>query len=313
LIKKRTVFVLGAGANVPYGFSTGEGLLAKARELTVEQMASLTCGQMQARQMSPLANALSDNFLPSIDALLEHRADLRSAGKKLMLSLLLDEEQNAIHGKRKPDEDWMALVFAQMAEGADTVGAFGSNPVSFITFNYDRFLENRLIRGLVARYNVTSQEAWNAIGRFQFIHLYGSLGELPEQKIAGTPGYAIPFGAPGTPEVTHKGLALSAADSAIAIVHDPGAESRFAAAHALLHGESGQVLFFGFAFGRENVDRLQTKQISPAARICCTTYGMTAAEVADSVNPAFPKHITGLYYDDATIKQFLRERIWVFR
>ena len=94
MIKKRTVFVLGAGANVPYGFSTGEGLLVKARELTVDSMAEKTSGQLQRRQLIPLANALTDNFLPSIDALLERREDLRPAGKKLMLSLLLDHHWN---------------------------------------------------------------------------------------------------------------------------------------------------------------------------------------------------------------------------
>ena len=31
MLAKRTVFVLGAGANVPYGFSSGGGLIDKVR------------------------------------------------------------------------------------------------------------------------------------------------------------------------------------------------------------------------------------------------------------------------------------------
>jgi hypothetical protein len=207
LIKKRSVFVLDAGANVPYGFSTGEGLLASARSLSVEQVKEKTCGQLIDRQIYPLCRALADNFLPPIDALLEHRADLRLAGKKLMLSLLLDEETKAQKSQWRVDDDWMSLVFSQMAEDAATVGAFARNPVSFITFNYDRYLEHRLVRGLVARYNVGEQEAWDAIRRFQFVHVYGSLGELPVQKAGGSPGYAIPFGAPRIPECPTRGCA----------------------------------------------------------------------------------------------------------
>lgn len=316
MLKKQTVIVLGAGANVPYGFSTGEGLVVKARELTLERMAKLTCGQLQRGQLIPLSKALHDNFLPSIDALLEHRPDLRPSGKKLMLSLLLDEERDAMAVRRRAEDDWMALLFMQMADGANTVGAFGSNPVSFITFNYDRYFEFRLIRGLVARYNVAEQEAWDAIRQFQFVHLYGSLGELPEQKVGGSPGHAIPLGAPEETDVSYKGLALSAAGNAINIIHDGGSEQRFSAAHALLHRKNDQIFFFGFAFGRENVERLQTRQIPDSTHIYCTTYGMTTAEVQDSVDPAFPQYGNKPHWinsADSSIKQFLRERIGVFR
>jgi len=316
LIKNRSVFVLGAGANVPYGFSTGEGLLASARALSVEQVKEKTCGQLTERQIYPLCRALADNFLPSIDALLEHRTDLRLAGKKLMLSLLLDEEAKAKKSQWGVDEDWMSLVFSQMAEDAATVGAFASNPVSFITFNYDRYLEDRMVRGLVARYAVSEQEAWDAIRRFQFVHVYGSLGELPVQKIGGSPGYAIPFGAPEDPGVSYRGLALDGAEQAISIVHDGEAPRRFAAAHALLHPQTDQIFFFGFAFGRQNVDRLQTRQIPPTTRVFCTVYGMTGAEEHEAMTAAFPQfsRVPGsLIHESKTIRQFLRERILLLR
>src|SRR3569833_3297947 len=144
----------------------------------------------------------------------------------------------------------MSLVFSKMAEDAETVGAFASNPVSFITFNYDRYLEDRMVRGLVARYAVSEQEAWDAIRRFQFVHVYGSLGELPVQKIGGSPGYAIPFGAPEDPGVSYRGLALDGAEQAINIIHDGEAPRRFAAAHALLHPQTDQIFFCGGAGGR---------------------------------------------------------------
>jgi hypothetical protein len=326
MIKKKTVFVLGAGAHVPYGFSTGEGLLVRARSLGIEQMSEATEGQLHKQELIPLRQALTDNFLPSIDALLEHRQDLRRAGKKLMLSLLLDEEARALRSEWTADEDWMSVVFQYMAENAASLPQFSENAVTFITFNYDRFLEYRLIRGLVARYNVAADEAWKVISKFGFFHMYGSLGHLPEQVSTNTNG--IPFGAPETEDTTYRGLALQRAENVIQIVHDT-ADNSAVALQEIHSAATQQICFFGFAFGKVNVDRLQTKQILPSVPIYCTTYGMTAAEVTDFVNPAFPNHgywsPNGTYVNpkapngasvtkaDETIKEFLRQRISVFR
>jgi hypothetical protein len=315
MIKKKTVFVLGAGAHVPYRFSTGEGLLVKARELGIADMAILTERSLHPVQFRPLKDALTDNFLPSIDALLERREDLRSTGKKLMMALLFNEEADSLDQKWLPGEDWMSLVFKEMADGADTVEKFGENPVSFITFNYDRLLEQRLIRGLVARYNVPASRVWNAIKGFQFIHVYGSLGCLPETM--GPENAAIPFAAPESDSVTYRGLALGRAENLIRIVHDIHGDQQFAGARQLLHSaDTRQIFFFGFAFARENVDRLQTRQIPAGTPVYCTTYKMTSAEFADSVIPAFPNHPShgmGLITGDMTIKDFLRNRVNVFR
>ena len=52
MIKRRTVFVLGAGSSAPYGFSTGAKLLQSARKMSVEQMSEATEGCFQPRQMA---------------------------------------------------------------------------------------------------------------------------------------------------------------------------------------------------------------------------------------------------------------------
>jgi hypothetical protein len=278
-------------------------------------MRAQTEGQLQARELKPLKDALTDNFLPSIDALLERREDLRRAGKKLMMALLFNEESESLHQKWLPGEDWMSLVFKEMADGAETVEKFGENPVSFITFNYDRLLEHRLIRGLAVRYNVPASRVWNAIKQFQFIHVYGSLGCLPETT--GPENEAIPFAALESDSVSYKGLALGRAENLLRIVHDAHSDQQFAAAHQLLHtSHTKQIFFFGFAFGRENVDRLQIRQIPASTDVYCTTYKMTSAEVADSVTPVFRSEPLGagvLAHEDSTITVFLRNRVQVFR
>jgi hypothetical protein len=218
MLSKETVFLLGAGANVPYGFSTGRGLVVKAQQSNLLTVMGNAGQQVNRSEVLRFAAALDDNLVPSIDALLEHRQDLVRVGKRIMATLLYQEEAAA--RALDPDTDWMQLVFERMAEGAPTLERFAENPVTFVTFNYDRYLEHRFIRGLVARYNVPAEQAWAAIARMKFLHLHGSLGRLLEQGPAPQGQQTIALGAPDLPGVYTLGLALPQAENLLRIVHD---------------------------------------------------------------------------------------------
>lgn len=315
MIGKRTVFVLGAGASAPYGFSTGIRLLDKARATSIDRLMGNAARQLSRPQQRDFSQALEDNMLPSIDAMLEHRRDLWKVGKWVMAALLYEEERAAHAGA---DDDWMALVFEKMASDAATVERFASNPVTFVTFNYDRCLEYRFIRGLTARYRVDDRAAWEALRGMGFLHVHGSLGALPAQEPENTgPSTVVPFGAPqeeGDDTVYMLGLALPLAESSIRIVHDANVGPAFEAARAALINAE-QVIFLGFGFGRPNVARLQTSSIPQPTPIYCTAYGMTPAEIIDSVYAAFPQHgrFVQQQVEAAPIRRFLRERILILR
>jgi hypothetical protein len=261
------------------------------------------------------------NLLPSIDLMLEHRVDLRSPGKKLMAALLLQEEENVL-ARRGPvdDDDWISLVFTYMCEECASVEDFGNNPVHFLTFNYDRFLEYRLIRGLTARYNIEARRAWRGIRNISFLHLYGSLGLLPEQgsdsTIASERVWTTPFGASDNDPnsaVAFRSTALQSAENSIQIVHDSQNETSFQSAEKILKAAE-QVVFLGFAFGRENVSRLKLLQsVSPSIPLYCTTYGMTQAEVFDRVETAFHDRTRSSYTYNMKSTSMLRERVQIFR
>lgn len=313
MITKRTVFVLGAGANVPYGFSTGGGLIDKVRGVDPQELMGNAGRQITRVEAASFRAAVSDNLLPSIDALLEHRTDLVRVGKRVMATVLYTQEAAA--SPISFDEDWMSLVFAKMAEGAATLDTFAQNPVSFVTFNYDRYLEHRLIRGLVSRYNVDGRAAWQKIAGM-FVHLYGSLGKLPEQiSLDSRDGeLAVPLGAPDTADTYVLGLALPIAENSIRIVHDAALLPESFTVATRLFQTAQQVLFLGFGFGAKNVQRLRTDTIPSTVPLTCTTYAMTPAEVVDIVIPAFPNRdmkelrrigSTGTH----SICLFLRERI----
>jgi hypothetical protein len=316
MIKKRTVFILGAGANVPYGFSTGGGLVDKVRGKDPRVLMGNVGQQITQRQSEVFRQAVDDNLLPSIDAMLEHRPDLAQVGKRVMATLLYTEEAAA--APRKFDEDWMSLIFSNMARDAPTVDHFGENPTSFVTFNYDRYLEHRFIRGLVARYRADGREAWQKI-KHMFMHVYGTLGILPEQGGYGAANtQPINLGARDEPGVYTLGLALPVIERTILTVHDV-ADSRATFGEAVQRVQSAeQVFFLGFGFGEENVQRLQTHRIPNSAAIYCTTYDMTHAEINALVVPAFPgrpppvMRVNGLTGSES-IKRFLREFVQTIR
>ncbi|HEY4212199.1 MAG TPA: hypothetical protein VGM84_12005 [Steroidobacteraceae bacterium] len=315
MINKRTVFVLGAGANVPYGFSTGGGLIDKARGIDPRELMGNAGDQIRRIESDAFRRAAFDNLLPSIDSMLEHRPDLAKVGKWVMATLLYRQEATA--APRSFEEDWMSLVFAYMSEDASTLEEFAQNPVSFITFNYDRYLEHRFIRGLVARYSVSPREAWAKIATM-FIHLYGSLGDLPEQVPEGQETHAVPLGAPDTDDVYTLGLALPKAENSIRIVYDSEQPPDSFTDAWKRFQTSQQVLFLGFGFGKKNVARLRTNAIPNSVTIDCTTYEMTKAEVLDLVLSSFPGRDLGAVRrrdkpDTTSVRIFLRERVDWFR
>lgn len=90
MIRRNTVFVLGAGASYPYGFPTGEGLVNEIIALASEERtrdAFLLNGCVD-RDVKRFAQDLSDSEFPSVDAFLEHRRDFLTIGK-LAISLSL--------------------------------------------------------------------------------------------------------------------------------------------------------------------------------------------------------------------------------
>src|SRR5262245_44706469 len=133
MLQRNTVFVLGAGASVPYGFSTGGVLLGKAKQLVPDVIRNYTQDYVGLAAGQRLLDALVPSYDASIDALLEHRVDLVPDGKRLIAALLLQEEARAAATFPDPNLDWMAIVFNEMSRGAPGVDAVAANPVSFIT------------------------------------------------------------------------------------------------------------------------------------------------------------------------------------
>jgi hypothetical protein len=156
MLKHRTVLVLGAGASIPYGFPSGVAMLREAKQLTREAIRSHIPNVLHADQEPLLLEALADTQEESLDSMLETQpAHIQAAGKRLIAREILTADSNM---RGPPTRDWFSYLFSRMTEGITGQGAaglekfFNRNSIAFVTYNYDRLVEHKLMAGLRARY-----------------------------------------------------------------------------------------------------------------------------------------------------------------
>src|SRR5258708_21837314 len=184
MIRRNTVFVLGAGASYPYGFPTGEGLVSEIIAFASEERtrdAFIQNGCLD-RDVKRFAQDLSDAQLPSVDAFLEYRPDFLKIGKlAISLSLIPRERDEFLSRGYRQDPSTkgsMAWYHYLWNEMATKKGEFGANCVSFVTLNYDRSMERYFFLALKAQHQYENdEEIFNEIYQLRFVHVYGSLGD----------------------------------------------------------------------------------------------------------------------------------------
>ena len=141
MLKTKTVFVLGAGASVPFGFPTGLGLT----ELVLKGLRErgriydmLTTGlYLNASALDNFATSLYNSGKNSVDAFLEHRQEFTDIGKAAIVSSLIPfEVPDKVMGF--DTSNWLRYMYNQLNSGFDE---FGGNTIAFVTFNYNRTVE----------------------------------------------------------------------------------------------------------------------------------------------------------------------------
>jgi hypothetical protein len=98
----------------------------------------------------------------------------------------------------------------------------------------------------------------------------------------------LPRGGEDTIEVVVRKKQLQTAASGIRIVSDSGLETDkvFGRAVSLMR-DAEVIIFLGFGFLKENVERLAGHGALSNAKIYGTTLGLTASEVSSNVKPQF--------------------------
>ncbi len=119
------------------------------------------------------------------------------------------------------------------------------NAISFITFNYDRSIEQFLFTALSNTYGAPADEVSEVLRGIRIVHVHGQLGYLPWQDANGWP-YEKVF---DTNETRARAERIKIIYEAI------DADEDFLAAQAIL-ADAERIHFLGFGYHETNMRRL---------------------------------------------------------
>lgn len=195
MIRRQTVFVLGAGASYPYGFPTGEGLVNEVISLagldrTLDAFLYNGCVDLDVKRF---ARDLADSDSPSVDSFLEHQPDFLRIGKlAICLSLIPKERDDSLSRAYRQDAStrgrmaWYQYLWNEMASPK---GEFGRNCVSFVTLNYDRSLERYFFLRLKAQHQYDNdEECLKELYQLRFVHVMAALATSASWRILSIAG-----------------------------------------------------------------------------------------------------------------------------
>lgn len=263
MIESPVVFVLGAGASICYGFPSGRDLLLDVvdmvNELTRFPNSDESWHQIPFPQLRTFAQELLDSQLPSVDQFIESRPTYDRIGRVLIARTLIPKEMALAISRRRVKKDlnsdnrvstqrWLEYLYSYMA--APTVDLFlEKNRVSFVTFNYDRVVEQFFFTALQRSHGLSNEQALALVRGMNIVHVYGTLGK-----------FALDFddnenARPFTHEVTPQAVDIAADAIRILADHREGFSPEFTQAHELL-AAAAKVCFLGFGYLPTNAARL---------------------------------------------------------
>lgn len=248
-----TCLVLGAGASAPYGFPTGAGLRKKILQRLSKPNDKVWNALIQAGIGGDLIETFSVEFeesqQESVDAFLAHRPDFHSVGKTAIAAVLIRYER--LHSLLEPqppgDEDnWYRYLWARLQDGGE--GRFSDNRLSVVTFNYDRSLEEFLVRTYQRSFAAQREQAEGRVREtIRIVHVHGKLGELSEATGGGGKR-------PYSDSLDRTSLD-TAREGIIVLSEAEKTSDEFRRARQMVLAAE-QVIFLGFGYHQENLTRL---------------------------------------------------------
>jgi hypothetical protein len=257
MLNAKTVFILGAGASIPYDFPSG---LKLVREI-VQVLGNLKTNDptlyttflemgIEADELNNFHDALLGSHAQSVDAFLEHNPKYLRVGKAAIAARLIPYEkpiallyamQNNTAG------EWYSYMFNRLATDFD---AYIANQVAFLTFNYDRSLEHFLLGAIKNMHGRSEQESIDKLNAMPIIHLHGSLGKLPHESEMSR-AYE--------PTISAKTLEIAMKEIRIVSEEDAAGDRVFSTAQYWL-AQAQIICLLGFGFHETNIRRLNLSQ-----------------------------------------------------
>ncbi|MBC5767229.1 SIR2 family protein [Ramlibacter albus] len=276
MIPDTLLFILGAGASCPFGLPSGAGLRSvlcrDLRRSTPLSKLVEACGFPESTVRN-FAYEFLHSGQSSIDAFLARRPDFHDVGLHAIAAALMPSENRDLL-YINPDQDawgdsnWLGYLWQRMCLEVNDPKLLPLNTVAFITFNYDRTVENFLQTSIQYTFNLNPDAAQEIVQEFPIFHMYGDLGDYE-------PGHGYRFGdAVDVSRIKHAVSRLRVVPNTRP-ERDHGCEKMISVAK--------QTVFLGFGFDDMNCHRLAFQDIkvgdgSKGHTAYATSYGMTDAE-----------------------------------
>lgn len=261
MIDKKTVFIIGAGSNILYGFPSGR----KLRNNIIYNFQSdignlrkiLPSGYYSSAKA--FVNEFKESNIQSIDKFITLRPEFNEIGKFAIAIEILKSEKDSVFTEdlelNNFSKDWYFYLYNKMIEDIDCkedYSKFKNNTISFITFNYDRSLEYYLYNSFVHSFppELLKRTEIEDIFPFQIIHVYGT-PRLQWQDKSNYLDYCRNF------EYDERTVYnIQKMVDSIKIIYDErnSEESILRAQKCLINSE--KVFFLGFGYAKENLEIL---------------------------------------------------------
>lgn len=284
MISKKTVFILGAGAHIPYGFPSGKELMGNVvdqlmrgmrdTELslrTLPQRGGININIVQQKNIEKFIESLNKAGQASIDSFInanQHMTGFDVIGKAGIAQAILESEAKFLiaKGSNKDNKyDWFEYLFEKMCDGISKSNQFfRDNKVSFITFNYDRLLEHKFFNALKHSFNPSNdQETVDMVKAIPIHHVYGSLGVYDP----------IIFG-----QINYWDRAFKSIQTIHEVIEEHSTAIQLAKKEL---DQAEKICFLGFGYHKENIELLDLPRVIEEinGNIVACRFGVTDEEM----------------------------------
>lgn len=266
MIGLQTVFVLGAGASMDFGFPSGlqlrDKIIGSLENENSQEFKQLGEFAIEGRkEVRVFCNEFRYSGKISIDAFLEHRKEFIPIGKAAIAQALIPFE--SVDGLFHNSNNWYQYLYKMLNTSFDK---FNENKISIVTFNYDRSIEQYLFMVLKSTYGKSYEDVARMVGAIPIIHVHGTLGSLTCLKGGGRPY-----------ETALTYSAIKTAQQSIIIIHESIDDVDFKQAHEVL-SNAKRIIFIGFGYDETNLTRLRINSIETGIDIMGSCYGFTDME-----------------------------------
>ena len=317
MINNNTVFILGAGASVPYGYPTAKEL----RKFIIEEFRRRYTDRLRGKskyvedevrteiaKFSPLIESFKQSSTNSFDLFLSrNKGKYYEYGKFILAWCILYFELISKFNEDmdRPESDWYTLLYNNMTDEmtkSTDLEKFKENKLKIITFNYDRSFEEFLWRSLFFSFSGDRDDITKIAEWIKVFHTYGKIYDLQWEQPEKGEKYQ-----------TNKILELAEiAKNNIQIIYDER-NPRLEEIKKIII-ETERIFFLGFGYSKENMEAIGLMNVLTKHQ---SVYGpalnftdkerIKVKSLLMKLNPGLPDH--HIHIDDLDCVGILREYI----